>query len=409
MRFCKNNARFKMAELIWMVAIFLYTTIVFIKNSLLSTTIVISNAQLHKLAVLGVVLLLASEILEFKLDKSYLFKSVVIGVLLGVLFLISFRWSGTSTLQKYYAQVFCYIFVARNIEWKHTSLVVGLELLLLLMVVFLLTNSGRLPNFVFIQSGGTRVRQSLGFSYCLQFTACLLNAVLLILSARGRKIHIISLAILMVGSILVYEMTDARIGFAGICIAIVITLVYKFFPMIERKMRWLFWILTISPFVYLLLSVIVTKLYNPDVAWMVAINGKLESRLSLSQEGLINFGVSLFGQNVNWQGSGADFNGYTAINIGTYNWIDNVYIKELIDHGIVYVMIYLFLLTIALICCARKGQYLNILLMALLYGIGLIDDNLRIYCYNSMILMIGTEFMKEDCTKINVNFLQKAQ
>lgn len=394
MKICKTQIRNIIAESIWIIAIALYTAIVYIKNSLLSADIVISNAQLHKLAVLGVILLVIVEILEFKFDKSYLLRSIVAGAVLGVLFLILFRWAGTSTVQKYYAQVFFYVFAARNIEWKHTGLVVGLELLLLLLITFFLANDGRIPNFVFIQFSGTRVRQSLGFYYCLQFTAVLLNAIFLILSARENKIHIVTLIIFMAASILVYEITDARIGFTGIGMAIIATLIFKFFPEIIEKFRWLFCLLSVSPFLYLILSVIMAEIFDPNVAWMRAVDEKLESRLSLGHEGVANYGVSLFGQSVSWQGAGADSSGYTALDVSSYNWVDNVYIKELIDHGVVYEVTIIFLITITLIQCLRERRYLDVLLIAILYGIGLLDDSLRIYCYNSMILMIGVTFMK---------------
>ena len=395
MKICKTQIRNIIAESIWIIAIALYTAIVYIKNSLLSADIVISNAQLHKLAVLGVMLLVIVEILEFKFDKSYLLRSIVAGAVLGVLFLILFRWAGTSTVQKYYAQVFFYVFAARNIEWKHTGLVVGLELLLLLLITFFLANDGRIPNFVFVQSfSETRVRQSLGFYYCLQFTAVLLNAIFLILSARENKIHIVTLIIFMAASILVYEITDARIGFTGIGIAIIATLILKYFPEIIEKFRWLFCLLAVSPFLYLILSVIMAEIFDPDVAWMRAVDVKLESRLSLNYKGMANYGVSLFGQSVRWQGAGADSSGYTALDVSSYNWVDNVYIKELIDHGVVYEVIIISLITITMIQCVRERRYLNVLLIAILYGIGLLDDNLRIYCFNSMILMIGVTFMK---------------
>ena len=395
MRTGKYHIRYKVAELIWMAAILLYSGIVFLRNTLLSSIVAISDPQLHRLAVLGVILLLIAEILEFRLDRTYLLKSIVIGILLGFLFLILFRWAETSTMQKYYAQVFCYIFVARNFKWKHTGLAIGIEFLSLLLVLFILTNVGRLPNFVFVQSGGARVRQALGFFYCLQFTACLLNTILLILSSRGRNIHIISLVILMAASLLVYEMTDARIGFAGIGIAIIGALIYKLFPGIIEKIKWLFWVLSLSPCLYLIISVIAAKLYNPEIAWMSAANSKLEHRLEMSHGGLSNYGVSLFGQVVNWQGSGTNSSGYTALDTSTYNWVDNVYVKELIDHGIVFEILLIVILTATLIQCMRVEQYLDVFLISLLYGVGMLDDNLRIYCYNSMVLMIGVMLMQQ--------------
>ncbi|MDD6790452.1 MAG: hypothetical protein PUE04_10150 [Lachnospira sp.] len=386
--------RKRISELLWTVAILLYGAIAFIRNTLLINIINVSDVRLHHLAVLGVILLLIKEILEFRFEKEYILKSLILGVFLGVVFLVSFLWAGDSTLQKYAAQVLCYVFAARNISWKHTGTIVGCEFLLLLLMLFLLSNAGRLPNFVFIQSGGSRVRESIGFSYCLQFMACFLNAVLLLLSARENKIHIVTLALLLTADIVVYSLTDARIGFTGIGIAVIAALINKLFPQLFGKIRPLFWVLAFSPIIYMVLSVIFAELYNPDVAWMNALDEKLESRLALSHLGLKKYGLSLFGQYVDWHGAGATSNGYTVLDTSTYNWVDNVYIKELIDHGIIYEMFLLVLLTIALIQCMCEERYLCILLIALLYGVGLIDDNLRLYCYNSMILFIGVMFMR---------------
>ena len=385
----KNSLRFYLAQVIWIIAILLYTAVILIENSLFITLVVISYSQLHQLAVFGVILLLIKELLQFKFDEKYIIKSLLLGIVFGILFLISFKAVDTDTLSKYSAQAFCYAFSARNTNWKHTGIIIGCELLIMLSCLFGLTVSGILPNYVFIQSGGDRIRQSLGFNYCLQYMACLLNAILLIISARQKKVHLISLLLLLVFSGLVYRMTDARVAFLGICIVIFAAVVNKIYPTVFGKIKILFGILTVSPIIYLITSIFMAIYYDPEINWMQKLNSILEERLALSHKAYINYPPQLFGQYVSWQGAGAGYNGYTSLDSNNYNWVDNFYVKEMIDHGIIYVVLLVAFITVALICCFIKHEYLSILLFALLYGIGLIDDNLRLYCYNGLTLYAG--------------------
>ena len=377
------------ANILWLAAILLYTAVFLVEMSLLSTVITISYVRLHQLAVIGVTLLLIKEILQFKLNKSYILKSLFLGIIFGILFLISFRAAGTDTLLKYYAQAFCYAFSARNVNWKTTGIAIGFELLFILSCLFFLSVSGFLPNFVFIQWNGDRIRQSLGFSYCLKFTTCLLNAVILILCARQKQVHFLFLAVTLIITGLLYRMTDARISCIGISLVCLITVINKLYPLLFKKLKIFFWILVFLPMLYLISSTLIAIYYSPDIKWMNALDQLLETRLSLSHKAFINYKPQLFGQNVIWQGSGATSSGYTALNISNYNWVDNFYIKEMIDHGLIYIMVLILFITIALIFCLLEEQYLSIMFIAILYGIGLIDDQIRLYCYNGILLYLG--------------------
>lgn len=381
------------ANILWFAAIMLYTAVFLIELSLLSTVITISYVRLHQLAVVGVTLLLIKEIFQFKLDKNYIIRSLILGIIFGILFLISFRAAGTDTLNKYFAQAFCYAFSARNVNWKTTGIAIGSELLFILACLFFLSVSGVLPNFVFIQSNGTRIRQSLGFPYCLKFLTCLFNAILLILSARQKQINFVSLAAMLIITGLLYRMTDARIHCLGISLVCFGAVINKLYPLLFKKLKIFFWILVFSPMLYLVSSTLMTIYYNPNIKWMKVVNQLLESRLSLSHNAFFKYKPQLFGQHVLWQGSGATFDGYTALNLSNYNWVDNFYIKEMIDHGLIYVLVLILFITIALIYCMREEQYFSILLVAVLYGVGLIDDQLRLYCYNGLLLYLGNVIM----------------
>ena len=387
----KSN-RHKTAELIWLISIVLYTFTIFTKDSLIATAFLIPDRIIHGFVLMGCFLLLVTEILEFRKEKEYLIKSLVLLIFLVLLFLLSERLIGVGD-----AMAFGYVFSARNFKWDLTGLAAGISIILMLLILFILSTKGIIPDIVYSRNlpDMIRFRHSMGFAFCLQYSVCFLNAIILVMSARQNKLSYVTLFIIASASIAVFSLADARLGYGAAVAAVMGALVNKLFPGFFDKIRGFFYFLALTPVLYFIFSIVMAKRFDPSVPWMSRLNTMLESRISLAQAGLSNYGVGLFGKKVAWYGAGPDQGTFMAQSSGQYNWVDNLYIKDMIDFGIIYVIILLILITITMIQCVRNKQYLNVFFIALIYGMGLIDDNIRLFCYNSMILLIGISFMKQ--------------
>lgn len=387
-----NKNRHKAAELIWLISILLYTLTIFIKDSLIATTFLIPDRMIHGFILAGLFLLFVTEILEFRKERQYLIKSLTLLLLLVILFLLSERLIGVGD-----AMAFGYVFSARNFEWERTGLAVSILIIVMLIILFILSARGIIPDIVYSRTlpDRVRLRHSMGFAFCLQYSICFLNAIILLMSARNNKICYVTLSFLALAAIAVFSLADARLGYGASVAAIMGALVNKLFPGFAEKIKGFFWFLAFTPILYFVFSVVLAKKFDNTIPWMARLDAKLECRISLASAGLSNYGVSLFGKKVAWYGAGPDQGTFMAQSSGQYNWVDNLYIKDMIDFGIIYVIILLILITLAMIKCVRNKQYLNVFFIALIYGMGLIDDNIRLFCYNSMILLIGISFMKQ--------------
>ena len=226
--------------------------------------------------------------------------------------------------------------------------------------IFYMYKIGMLSDIVVGRTGSDVVRHSYGYLFPLDFHGHLLSICFMYMYIRKEKFSIFDACMVNVANVMFYLQTDARMDMVAITLA---SILLCFVNMIGQEkfangfIKGLCWIytlgLTITPF-------LVTIFYNPDVAWMAKLNQIFSDRLTLQKRVLGEHGIPLFGKQINWVGWG----GYDGTAKPDYNYVDCSFIRDTLDRGILFEIIFI----IGCICLftqlIRKKNITGVILMA---------------------------------------------
>ena len=111
---------------------------------------------------------------------------------------------------------------------------------------------------------------------------------------------------------------------------------------------------------------------------MKFLNDVLSQRLRFGQNGLLQWGVSLFGTSVSWD-----------IDASSYNYIDSSYVNILVCYGVIVFFIVVIGFTLSHRAVAKKGnEELCVCLMIWAFR-GIIDPQLFLIWFNPFMFIIG--------------------
>ena len=119
--------------------------------------------------------------------------------------------------------------------------------------------------------------------------------------------------------------------------------------MVIQKLKGVF---IASPVVTAIFAILLHAFYNPQNTIYFQLNKLLSGRLALGQNAMSEYGISLFGKDIEWIG----FNMEETLR-GTYNYVDCSYVKILLDHGILFLGIVLLAYAYMLKKSIQKKQY----------------------------------------------------
>ena len=191
---------------------------------------------------------------------------------------------------------------------------------------------------------------------------------LLFLLTKSRFVFLLSL--LFIGSILMKD----KFGY------------WKSTELLEKFLKYLLW----TPIFLTIFSVLIFLLYNPENQIWNSINNLMSNRLELGNQGLIKYGWTLFGQKIQWIGYG-----FQSIR-GIYNYIDNSYVRFLLEYGIINTIFYLFILTFGMKESLKKENFQIMMPFIFLNILGFIEhyfynhvlNPFLIYCFKELNLFV---------------------
>lgn len=338
-----------------------------------------------------VLLLLVNELIFGELNTRGVISIVICVVLVGLFFLVQVRQYKVMT-----ATVLL-IFAARKIPFQKIARFAAIISTLFLAFVIISAYLGIIPNFE--GSRGETVRYYLGFLYSLFPATILTNITFLFIYYRKDNILWRELLILLAANYWIYHETDSRLSFilalAGICVSAFLKLKPDFFV---RKKIFTF-ILAMAIIVCAVISIIVSIKYNSDIAWHTKANEVLSDRLSLQHEAFHQYGITVFGQDINANGNGLNpFGENPALVTEEYFYIDNEYIRWLLSYGII---LFVLLIAIITVVCIKSRKYDKkgylLIIFVLLAVQCTIQDSFLCFYYNTFLLAIGNVLIgKED-------------
>lgn len=313
-------------------------------------------------------LICAKIILDF-LEGGYSLKEIGFIIAIGILLLISAYISPNKN------QLILWVFIvaAHDVDFQEIikwSLWVHIAGLLFIIAS---CYGGILENEIYIQDGGNRIRESLGFQYTTQGAHYYFYMILFWVYWRKDKITWKELAVITAVNIYFFVKTDTKNAFALGMLAILGTVILKYSPYLrEYKKIYSLIAVGIAPLMSLGIIGLSVK-YNPSVSWMQKMNKFITGRLQLGHDGYLNYGIRLFGQKISW------FE-------GAYHYVDSSYVQALLGFGIViFALILIGLVTMGIFIARKKDTYF-LLAFALFVVHSTFDSQLIWIGYNSFIM-----------------------
>lgn len=252
--------------------------------------------------------------------------------------------------------------------------------LILLCITVLPAALGIIYNEAQYSENGSRLRHLLGFRYCTDSANFYLSVILeYIYLYREKRIGIIKSIVFILIGYYIFIQTDTKEAFLLIVLAFVIERIFR--PFDFRKSYTLRGFIKYQYWIYAFLSIIVSGLYVKDGSFE-KINVALNSRLDLANQGLMKWGVKIFGVSVKWISKG-----------DAYNYIDSSFINVLICYGI---LMFLFLLigytTIG--CRAIEENDQRLYAVLIIWGIhAMINPQIYLIWYNPFLFLFNMDYI----------------
>ena len=335
--------------------------------------------------------LLSGRVLLWPVEPTISAYQVVLGmddILLGYRNTIFYTVVGT-ILQMFMQIVCAYPISKRNFQGRsvYTKIIVTTMLVSAGMIpMYLVKQSlGLIDNVVMYKAG--RVREFLGFRYALYLPGILLNITAMWVYLRKDKVDLVGSLFWGVVNWYAYYMTDSRVSFLVAEGLLVLALLMKWLPKVVEKLRPL-WAMLIPSFVLFGgVSVVMTMLYDWSVPWMRQINSLLDGRLNLGLYSINKYGITLFGQQIEWVGNGLDSAGNSVE--ATYDYVDNLYVKMLLRNGTIFTVLMAVFATWAMYRLWKRREYMILIICATVAVQGLLSDLSLALHFNTFWIAMG--------------------
>lgn len=308
------------------------------------------------------------------------FKSLIGLAICLVMFAITYFTNGNAV-----AGMIVFIYCGRNISFekiaKITIYVTGFMLIIIMTSAWL----GIIDNYM--EYSGNRVRQYIGFRYSLFAPALLYNITLLYVYIKQEKIRWKNILCLLLLNTWFYYLTRSRLSFWLAILALLISIFYKYKYVSFYKRRFIYLCMVFSYLICGSVFFMLTITFTWNIDWMRGLNDFFGNRLYLGQYSLLKYGISVYGEQISWVGNG--LNVYGEKTNGSYLWVDCLYIQILQRYGVLFLLLFLFIMTITMWNCYKEKKYLLLTILSLIAVHCMIDD-LQLYLhYNTFWFSIG--------------------
>lgn len=289
-------------------------------------------------------------------------------------------------------QIF-YIFSARDISFERiarfTIAVTGATCVFVVGCSFL----DVIPNVVLLQEqvGLERLRQCLGFRYALYLPGLYTNLVALWIWLKQEQISLWSVALLLAVNQWIYSSTCSRAAYVIVIGLLTVALVLRFLPHLAERVRALFVVLIFAYPIAAALALGVTDGYDKSNAFMVTLDSFLNNRLFLGKSSMSTYGLTLFGQDIQWIGFGLDMDG--KLIAGTYNYVDCLYLQLLQHYGLFFFVVYALVMMATMYRCYQQRDYYMMIILTVAATQCMLDDLNQYLPFHTFLLAIGSTLM----------------
>lgn len=252
-----------------------------------------------------------------------------------LLIIATFSISTLVTKQNGFLINFCLVFIlCKYIEFKKLLIAFLWLSLISLIVIYLGDLFDIYPDLsidLFREDG--KERHLMGFSFPTLLPNYFFHFVLCYIIIRGTNIRIAELILIVFLNYYLFYMTDTRAVYYLINLLCLLLFLNKFWK-INYRSKWgigfLFRFSTLFSYTICFLTAVYLQCtFSPQIDWMLAIDKALSGRLWLGNHGFNEYGIHLFGANVEYVGF-AD-----VTETRGYFYIDSSFQQLLINYGII--------------------------------------------------------------------------
>ncbi|WP_290139658.1 hypothetical protein [uncultured Dubosiella sp.] len=234
----------------------------------------------------------------------------------------------------------------------------------ILLLVITLTAFGVIENILYDKD---RMRFGLGFDWTTTAAVLLLHILILYECVRRYKWLRSEVYLYLLGIMVIYLFTNSRFIFIMSVLFLGFVILQQKFRFFSCEKKWLRIALTYLPVGFFILSSIIFLLYDPSNGVWKFFNSALSDRLALGHSGLLKYGITIFGQPIRWVGYSF------KMASGTYNYIDNSYVRFFLESGIVNILFYILISSIGIWDLYKKRQPRKIASFSFLMILGVIE------------------------------------
>lgn len=223
----------------------------------------------------------------------------------------------------------------------------------------------------------TRQRHLLGLEWANTAPTLFFFIVMSYIYLRKKNIKLLELAVIEVINIWFFIMTNTKMSFALLTVALIYVFIMKFYWQNHRdriyKNKWLL----LLPTAACCFSIALHWFYREGNSTWDRLNTILTGRLALGFDAIKTYGISWFGTHIEWIGFG----------IGTppgkvYNYVDCSYLQILLSYGIVFLAIIIIAYTYVMYkAIVMKDFYLQTALLFILV-FSITEPRLFNFAYN---------------------------
>lgn len=318
-------------------------------------------------------------VLKVVLDGTICKKNIPIWI---CFLLICILISITSTNYKYVIPIAAYVLAGSNINSETLIKTAFCAIVSMMIITVVSSLIGILPLEYTVSSD--RMRYSMGFLYTTYLANYFFHALLMWLFIKKKCPNIVETLVILLINYTIYWLTVTRAVYYETIILMICCWIVRFIKknIDESKLRFVF----IGSYIVCAIFAIVIQInYDSNSMWMAFLNIILSYRLSLGHNAYSRYGISLFGQQVDW----ATYNrtGSTA-----YFYVDSSYLNIAINYGIIWLIVLLVCFTFLMKRYVKEKKIYRCLALLLLAIHSISDPQLYSLVCNPFLFLIGNLF-----------------
>jgi hypothetical protein len=348
--------------------------------AILTSTLFVENVPTTELRFLGLGFLALGELTRKEYPKHYF--AILAATVFSSMIANSHSFGSLS-------DVLILLFCARDRNFRTIAKVtVGITSTLMTITV-LSAFTGIIPNYVSVSEG--RIRYYLGFRYALYSSQLIFNITALVLYLNQKNLKYRHALYLIILNYWVYSLTNSRLSFYLSIFLIVSVIFVSSSSRAASAFSKFKWVLVTVYLWSATISIGISWLYSNDSYRLATLDRWFNHRLQLGNAAIQNYGVTLLGQQIELYGNGLDRSGrlpeYTR---AYYNYIDSLYVRLLVQYGVVLLLAFLIAMTVVSCLLYKHGSYVLLLVVAAFAVHSMVDDLSILFQYNTTLFLIGT-------------------